>query len=92
MRQEKQAGTLAGNDSSPEERRQAAAMMGRARTPAKVEAARRNGLLAIGKGGRPIKPLFLIECRCEAGEAMDGHRWDCPRGQAIKRRRKAGTL
>jgi hypothetical protein len=66
--------------------------MGSARTPAKADASRRNGLLGAEKGGRPIKPLSAIACTCEAGEALSGHRWNCPRGQAIKRRQKAGNL
>lgn len=72
-----------------EERRAAAAAMGSARTPAKMAASRRNGILGADSGGRPPKPLNEIECRCGAGDALTGHKWDCPRGQAIKRRMKA---
>jgi hypothetical protein len=66
--------------------------MGSARTPAKREAAQRNARINGLKGGRPTKPLEDILCNCDAGDALEGHRWNCPRGQAIKRRKKAGTL
>lgn len=82
----------AAKDASAEERRAAAALMGRARTPAKIAASRRNALLGAEKGGRPLKPLADIECACGVGDALEGHNWACPRGQAIKRRRKAGKL
>ena len=82
----------AAKQASPEARREAARLMGSARTEAKREAAKRNGPINGLKGGRPLKRLEEIECRCEAGDALDGHRWDCPRGQAIKRRQKAGSL
>ena len=81
-------------DATPDARSEAARLMGRARTDAKIAAVMRN--LAARpedkKGGRPQKPLAEIPCRCEAGDALEGHRWNCPRGQAIKRRRKAGKL
>lgn len=83
---------LAAADADEEQRREAARMMGRARSEAKAEAARRNSLLSIGKGGRPTKPLSEIACKCGVGDALEGHKWDCPRGQAIKRRKKAGDL
>jgi hypothetical protein len=76
----------------PAEASEAGRALGRISTPKKAEAARRNGLLANGAGGRPQKPLAEIPCTCAAAEALDGHRWNCPRGQAVKRRRKAGTL
>jgi hypothetical protein len=74
---------------------EAGRLLGSITTPKKREASRQNILAAKARGkvgGRPTKPLTEIPCRCEAGEALEGHRWDCPRGQAIKRRRKAGTL
>ena len=86
------AASPANKQASPEARKEAARLMGSARTPAKTEAAKRNSPINGLKGGRPQKPLAEIPCRCEAGEALDGHRWNCPRGQAIKRRQKAGRL
>ncbi len=83
--------SLATKSATENERRAAAAAMGSARTPAKSEASRRNGILGAMSGGRPQKPLSAIECRCGAGDALTGHKWNCPRGQAIKRRQKAET-
>lgn len=77
---------LSGGDSSPEARREAARVMGSARTPAKTEAARRNSPINGLKGGRPRKDLADIPCSCGAGDALEGHKWNCLRGQAIKRR------
>ncbi len=82
----------ASKSATTEERRKAAAAMGSARTEAKAAASRRNGLKNALKAGRPVKPLSEIRCTCDAGESMTGHRWNCPRGQAIKRRQKAGKL
>jgi hypothetical protein len=86
------AASPADKQASPEARKEAARLMGSARTPAKTEAAKRNAPINGLKGGRPQKPLAEIPCRCEAGDALEGHRWNCPRGQAIKRRQKAGKL
>lgn len=68
--------------------------MGSVRTERKINAALGNLAKRTDEqlGGRPTKPLSQIECRCEAGDALDGHKWDCPRGQAIKRRKKQGKL
>jgi hypothetical protein len=78
-----------------EERRAAARVLGSISTPKKrahIERIRQNAA-EVGKlGGRPLKALSEIPCNCGAGDALDGHRWNCPRGQAIKRRQKAGTL
>jgi hypothetical protein len=80
-------GATLAQGSNVEARREAARLMGSVRTPAKGKNSAINGL----KGGRPRKPLSAIECRCGAGESLEGHRWNCPRGQAIKRRnQKAG--
>lgn len=86
------ASSPASKSVSDEARREAARLMGRARTPAKIEKARINAPINGLKGGRPTKPLSEIPCKCGAGDALDGHTWDCLRGQAIKRRKKTGTL
>lgn len=83
--------TLAGRTSSDEARREAARIMGSARTPKKLEAARRNAPINGKKGGRPRKLLSEIPCSCPAGDALEGHRWNCLRGQAIKRRTSSTT-
>jgi len=90
----KVASSLAAKDAPPEARSEAARLMGQVRTQRKIEAAMANLAKRTEdeKGGRPPKQLVEIECRCAAGEALDGHQWDCPRGQAIKRRKKAGLL
>jgi hypothetical protein len=78
----------------PDARREAARLMGSARTPAKAEAARRNANgpgRKANPGGRPLKPLAEIPCSCGAGDSME-HKTYCLRGQAIRRRQKAGKL
>ena len=65
---------------------EAAAAMGRVSSPKKAAAARENGK----KGGGPRKPLSEFRCTCGRGEALEGHPTTCPRGLAIRRRRKAG--
>jgi len=82
----------ASKDATDDARSEAARLMGRARTEKKVEAARRNAPINGLKGGRPRQSLSEIACNCTAGDDLQGHRWNCPRGQAIKRRQKAGTL
>ena len=86
---------LASKAVTDEERSAAARAMGSARTPAKAAAARANGFKPGNKltknGGRKPLPLHAIACSCPAGEALEGHRWDCPRGQAIKRRQGEGV-
>ena len=85
-------GGLASKDASEEARREAARLMGAARTPAKLEASMRN-LARRGPdqlGGRPAVPLFEIPCRCGAGDVVEGHKAVCPRGAAVKRRKVAG--
>jgi hypothetical protein len=66
-------------------RREAARMMGRARTDRKAEAVRKNGRL----GGRPLKRLGEIPCTCGADTGTD-HRSTCKRGRAITRRLQKG--
>lgn len=82
-------------DSTEEERREAARLLGSIITPKKrahIEKLRQNAAENGKLGGRPLMPLSEIPCNCEAGDSLEGHRWNCPRGQAIKRRQKAGTL
>jgi hypothetical protein len=64
---------------------EAAAAMGRVRSPKKAEAARENGK----KGGGPRKVLADIPCNCGAGDSLE-HKSTCPRGRTIRRRRKLG--
>lgn len=52
----------------------------------RTEASRMNGQA----GGRPQKLLSEIDCSCEAGETMEGHKSTCKRGRAIKRREAKG--
>jgi len=86
--------------SDPDARREAARLMGSARTPAKAEAAKRNANSPGRKanpGGRPLKPLLEIPCTCRDGDpavvaGLEGHKTYCLRGQAIRRRQKAGKL
>ncbi len=84
------AARLRGTD--PETASAAGRALGSIKTPKKAEASRRNGLMANGAGGRPLKPLGEIPCTCGAGEALEGHKTYCLRGQAIRRRQKAGRL
>lgn len=73
-------------------RSEAARLMGSVSTEAKAAAARANGAKAPAGPGRNPKPLADYVCTCGAGNAIDGHKTTCPRGQAIRRRMKAGTL
>ena len=68
-------------------------MLGSIKTPKKTESSRRNVKIALQHArnqGRKPWPLSRYECTCGKGEALEGHAWDCPRGQAIKRRLKKG--
>jgi len=79
----------------PDARREAARLLGSARTPAKAEAAKRNANgpgRKANPGGRPMQPLSALTCTCGRGEALEGHPTTCPRGRAIRRRQKAGNL
>jgi hypothetical protein len=67
-----------------EQRREYARELGSVRSERKAQAARENGK----KGGRQIKPLETIACTC-GGEGLE-HRSTCPRGRAIRYRRKKG--
>jgi hypothetical protein len=62
--------------------------IGSIRTEKKARASAENGK----QGGRPQKDLSEIPCTCGRGDALEGHPTTCPRGLAIRRRRKAGTL
>jgi len=72
----------------PPEVRAALGYIGSIKTPKKAAASAANGI----KGGRPQKPLSEIPCTCGRGETLEGHPTSCPRGLAIRRRAKAGTL
>lgn len=80
--------TKTGKPTLPPEVRQALGYIGSIKTPKKSAASAANGV----KGGRPQKPLAEIPCTCGRGETLEGHPTSCPRGLAIRRRQKAGTL
>lgn len=74
---------------------------GEVRTEKKTLAARLNGAKNTTPGpGRGPVSLSEIECSvkagksagssCPGGDALTGHHWSCPRGQAIIRRQKEG--
>jgi len=73
---------------TPEEIARVLSHLGKRRTPKKAATSAANGR----QGGRPQLPLSAITCTCGAGEALEGHPTTCPRGRAIRRRQKAGTL
>lgn len=83
---------LASKEATEEARREAARLMGSIKTEKKARASRANGFKPGNPGspGRARKRLTEIPCSCGAGEALEGHKWDCMRGQAIKRRTKQG--
>jgi hypothetical protein len=68
-----------------EARRQAASLLGSARTERKAASSRENGKL----GGRNLKPLAAIECTCGGGDTLN-HKTTCPRGRVIRYRQKNG--
>ncbi len=87
--QEEASPYLAGDDrerhSTPKlALREAAQVMGSARSARKAQAVRENGKL----GGRPPRPVELFPCTCGARD-LDAHKSRCPRGMAVKRRRTA---
>ena len=71
---------------NPEERAEAARVMGQARTERKLAAVSTN----IEGVRKPFKPLSYYPCTCGKGTAPD-HPTTCPRGLAIRRRQKAGA-
>lgn len=75
---------------SEDARREAARLLGMARSERKAAASRANG--AKSRGRRPLKPLPEFPCTCGRGESIEGHPTTCPRGRAIRRRQKAGVL
>ena len=77
---------------TPSEKNAAAVALGSIKTEKKAAASRENWKKAPPGKGRAFGPLSEVVCTCEAGDAIEGHRWDCPRGQSIKRRKKAGKL
>lgn len=83
---------LASKDASAEARKEAARLMGSIKTERKAASSRANGFKQGNPGspGRSRKPLSEIPCSCTAGDALEGHKWDCMKGQAIKRRTKQG--
>lgn len=74
-------------------RRQAASLMGSARTPRKAASSAENGRLF---GGKKIKSLAEISCVCGAGDVtVDAagkplHPTTCPRGRVIRYRVSKG--
>lgn len=86
---------LAAKETSEEAKREAARLMGSISTPKKAASSKANGFKpgnSCGKNqGRKHKQLSEFVCICDLPEdALEGHRWDCMRGQAIKRRIKEG--
>ena len=70
---------------TPEARSEAARLMGRSRSPAKLAAQKRNAK----KGGRKLKRLADVRCTCGAGAAVDAagrplHPTTCPRGRVVR--------
>lgn len=68
----------------------AAVALGSRKSDRKAAASRENGKRASPGPGSPPKQLLEIRCTCAAGELLENHRWDCPRGQVLKRRIKEG--
>ncbi len=83
---------LRASNISDAEKRAAASVMGSIRTERKSSSSRDNLAKRPPEklGGLTPKPLYSLTCSCGAGEALEGHKWSCPRGQAIKRRQKEG--
>jgi hypothetical protein len=84
------AGEYIEDPKTGEKKLAAAVALGSIKTERKAAASRENGKRASAGPGVPPKPLMEIQCTCTAGESLEGHRWDCPRGQAVKRRKKEG--
>lgn len=94
--------TLASKEASEEARKEAARLMGSTKTEKKAAAARANGFKpghpGHKNGGRKMTPLSEILCSCGGGDTTElwtaetdtGHKWNCKRAQAIKRRASEG--
>ena len=87
--------SLATKDTTEDARKEAARLMGSIKTEKKAAAARANGFKPghpsfVKNPGAKLKALYSLPCTCTAGDTTEGHKWDCPRGQAIKRRLKEG--
>lgn len=89
--EDKAGAKLRGEDADA--RRQAASLMGSARTPRKAATSAENGRLY---GGKKIQPLAEIQCACGRGDVIlteDGkpaHPTTCPRGRVIRYRLQKG--
>ena len=72
----------------------AAVALGAIKTEKKAAASAKNGFkpgnTASKNGGRKVVALYSLKCSCGAGDTTEGHKWSCPRAQAIKRRIKEG--
>jgi hypothetical protein len=79
-------------DISEDEKKAAASVMGSIRTEKKASSSRGNLAKRPPEkmGGLTPKPLLSLACSCGVGDTLEGHKWSCPRGQAIKRRIKEG--
>lgn len=89
--EDKAGAALRGEDADA--RRQAAALMGSARTPRKAASSAENGRLY---GGKKVKPLAEIACTCGGGDVTlteggtPAHPTTCPRGRVIRYRLQKG--
>lgn len=81
---------LRAGSSNEEARRDAARLLGMFTSEREKAHSAANGRLAPPGPGRTPLPLEQIRCTC-GGDGLD-HKSTCPRGQAIRRRRNAGTL
>lgn len=81
---DKPGALLRGEDADA--RREAAATMGRIRSPRKAASSAENGRLY---GGKKVGPLAEINCTCGRGESLE-HPTTCPRGRVIRYRQKKG--
>ena len=91
MEKQEKTGALLRADNT-DARRQAASLLGSARTPRKAASSAENGRLY---GGKKIQPLTEIACTCgrpgildEAGKPV--HPTTCPRGRVIRYRLAKG--
>lgn len=86
--------SLASKGADEEARREAARLMGSVRTEKKAASSRANGFKPghepYRAGGRKLQHLYALPCSCGAGDTIEGHKWDCARMKAIKRRVKEG--
>ena len=68
----------------------AMSVIGSRKTERKAKSSAENGRRFGGRPKGTLTPLSDLLCTCGAGESVENHKSNCPRGRAIRRRLAAG--